>query len=141
MNAPSRENVAQLAGFENLLDAVVVARRSDAGVLVARLAGTAVDVEVPLTDTDVGAPVRIALRAGDALLATAHPPGLSARNIIPGTVASLSQHGTTMQAVVDIGVPVHVHLTPTSSEALHLHAGCAIWLVIKTHSCHPVSTV
>src|SRR5262249_26012377 len=47
LNAPSRESIAQLAGFENLLDAVVVERRPDAGVMAVRLAETAVDLATP----------------------------------------------------------------------------------------------
>ena len=38
-------------------------------------------------------------------------------------------------------VPVVVHVTPVSTQELGLRAGLAVWLVIKTHSCHPVSAV
>src|SRR5204863_90403 len=44
MNAPAQESVALLAGFENLLEAVVVDRRPDDGVMVLRLARTSVDL-------------------------------------------------------------------------------------------------
>jgi molybdate transport system ATP-binding protein len=141
MNAPSRESVAQLTGFENLLDGVVVDRRPDAGVMVTRLAGTAVELETPLAATEIGHAVRVAIRAGDILVATEHPRGLSARNILPGIVVTLSRQGTTVRADVSVGVPIEVHITPTSSEVLNLRPGSDVWLVIKTHSCHPVSTV
>jgi molybdate transport system ATP-binding protein len=141
MNAPSQESIAQLAGFENLLGAAVVDRRPDAGVMVTRLAGTAVDLETPLADIEVGRPVRVAIRAGDILLATERPHGLSARNIVPGTIATLTRRGATVRAAVDIGVPIEVHITPMSSEALDLQPGREVWLVIKTHSCRPLSAV
>ncbi|HEX3704219.1 MAG TPA: molybdenum ABC transporter ATP-binding protein [Vicinamibacterales bacterium] len=141
MNAPAQESVAQLAGFENLLEATVVDRRPDAGVMVARLARTNVTLETPLVDAGTGDALRVAIRAGDILVATERPRGLSARNIIAGTISSLSREGATIRADVHIGVPIEVHLTPTSSTALDLRPGHDVWLVIKTHSCHPVSAI
>ena len=141
INAPSEESLAQLAGFENLLDAVVVDRRADAGVMVTRLARTGVELETPLFDATPGQPVRVAIRAGDILVATRHPEGLSARNVVAGTIAALSREGAIVRAHVQVGIPIEVHLTPTSSEALDLRPGRDVWLVIKTHSCRPVHAV
>src|SRR5262249_35010473 len=132
INVPSLDSVAQLTGFENLLDAIVVERRSAAGVMVTRLAQTAVDLETPLVDAEVGHPVRVAIRAGDILIATERPHGVSARNIIAGTICGLSRQGATVRADVHIGVPLEVHLTPTSSDALDLRPGRDVWCVIKT---------
>jgi molybdopterin-binding protein len=64
---------------------------------------------------------------------------LSARNVLPGTVASLVRQGPFVRANVDIGIPLQVHVTPSSSDELGLCAGRAVWLVVKTHSCHPVT--
>ena len=141
IETPSRERLAQLTGFENILEAVVVSRRPEAGVMVARLARTDVDLETPVTDAETGCPIRVAVRAGDIMIATQLPHGISARNLLSGTIASLSRVGTLVRAQVDVGVPIEVHITPTAVEALGLHAGRQVWLVIKTHSCHPVSTV
>ena len=141
MESPAHERVAQLAGFENLLDAVVVQRRPDAGVMANRLTGTTVDLETPLAEVEVGAALRIAIRAGDILIATEPPRGLSARNQLPGIIGSLSRQGAFVRADVDIGVPVEVHVTPMAIENLNLRPGSQVWLVIKTHSCRPVSTI
>jgi molybdate transport system ATP-binding protein len=138
MESPSQAPLAQLAGFENLLDAAIVERRPEAGVMVARLAGTTVDLEAPLADLD-GASVRIAIRAGDILVASEHPRGLSARNIVRGTIASLSREGPVVRAAVDVGTMLEAHITPASSEELALRIGVPVWLVIKTHSCRPVA--
>jgi molybdate transport system ATP-binding protein len=139
MNAPAQESVALIAGFENLLEAVVIDRRPEAGVMVLRLARTSIDLEAPLLDAAAGQPMRVAIRAGDILVATERPNGLSARNIIPGTISALTRQGATVRADVHVGaVPVEVHLTPTSTEALDLRPGRDVWLVIKTHSCRPV---
>src|SRR5262245_17191919 len=141
LNAPSHESVAQLAGFENLLDAVVVERRPGAGVMSVRLAGTATDLETPLTSSAVGDRIRVAIRAGDILIATEHPRGLSARNVLAGTIGRQARQGATVRLEVGIGVPVEVHVTPAASADLDLRPDRSVWLVIKTHSCHPVSAV
>jgi molybdate transport system ATP-binding protein len=140
LEAPSHGHIAQLAGFENLLDAVVDERRVAAGVMVCRLAGD-VSLETPLADVAEGQRIRVAIRAGDILVATVRPYGLSARNILHGTVDSLSIAGAIVRATVRAGVPLEVHLTPTSCEELELRPGLGVWLVIKTHSCRPVSAV
>ena len=99
MEYPAHERVAQLAGFENLLDATVVQRRPDAGVMASRLAGTTVDLETPLADVEVGQPLRVAIRAGDILIATEPPRGLSARNQVPGTIDTLSRQGRSFESM------------------------------------------
>ncbi len=135
MNAPMQERVAALVGYENVLDAVIVACQPEAGVMTTRLAGTATRIETPLVDGQAGEPVRVAVRAGDILLAAERPVGLSARNIIEGTIASLRRTGAFVTAHVSIGVPVEVHVTPSACHELQLQQGRKVWLVIKTHSC------
>jgi molybdate transport system ATP-binding protein len=141
MESPSRDSMAQLAGFENLLDATVVRRRADVGVMVARLAGAPIDIETPLADVAVDRPVRLAIRAGDILIAIEPPSGLSARNVLPGIITSLAHEGSLMRVCVDVGVPIEVHVTPTSSEELGLRPGRSVWIIVKTHSCRPVTTI
>jgi len=84
----------------------------------------------------VGASLRVGIRAGDILLATSPPVGLSARNVIPGRVASLEQHDVVVSARVNCGVEVDVHLTLAARDSLQVVPGREVWLVIKTHSCH-----
>ena len=141
LEMPSRERMAQSAGFENILNAIVVNHQPDTGVTVTRLAGTQVDLETPLVDVAPGDPVLVAVRAGDILIATEPPRGLSARNLLRGTIASLSRDGAVVSAQVDVGALIEVHITPAAVEALALQPGRDVWLVIKTHSCHPLSTV
>jgi molybdate transport system ATP-binding protein len=139
MDAPAHETLAQLAGFENFFTATVTARRPDAGVMHCRLDGTTTELEVPLADAEVGAPVRLAIRAGDILLANQEPRGLSARNVLQGTLAFTVREGATVVARVDAGVFFTVHLTPSAVETLHLRQKSAVWLVVKTHSCRLVA--
>ena len=136
MRAPRQETVAQLAGFENVFDAIVAATHDDRGTMTCSIAGSAVQLETPLVRVEVGSKVRVAISAGDILLATTHPAGLSARNIIPGSVTSLSQRDVMVAATVNCGVEMEVYLTLAARDSLEVQPGSRVWLVIKTHSCH-----
>ena len=136
MTAPREETVAQLAGFENIFEATVTAIHEDRGTMTCRLNGSKVDLETPLVRAEVGSTLRVGIRAGDILLATIEPRGLSARNLIPGRVISLTQRDVIVVARVNCGVEVDVHLTLAARDSLALQPGQEIWLVIKTHSCH-----
>ena len=138
LNAPRRKKLAQAAGFENLLSATVLDLREADGVMRVRLGDSACEIEVPLGYSAIGSRVQVAVRAGDILLATERPQGLSARNIIKGQIVSLEQRGTMVIARVDSGALFVVHVTPEAVRALELAAGKPVWLVLKTHSCHLV---
>jgi molybdate transport system ATP-binding protein len=139
MDAPAHETLAQLAGFENFFTATVTAKQPDGGIMQCRLDGTTTELEIPLADVDVGGPVRLAIRAGDILLANQEPHGLSARNVLPGTLVFTVREGATVVARVDAGAFFTVHLTPTAMETLHLRPKSLVWLVVKTHSCRLVA--
>jgi molybdate transport system ATP-binding protein len=139
METPPHETVAQLAGFENFFSGSVLTRRTDAGVMHCRLAGSGTELEVPLTTAPERTQIRIAIRAGDILLANQEPRGLSARNVLRGTLASLKREGALVVADVDAGERFVVHLTPSAVDALAIATGVQVWLIIKTHSCRVVS--
>lgn len=136
MSAPRLETVAQLAGFENIFDATVIAAHEERGTMVCRLSETGVEIETPLMRAGVGSGLRVGIRAGDILLASLPPVGLSARNIIPGRVVSLVQRDVIVVARVNCGVEMEVHLTLAARDSLQLQPGREVWLVVKTHSCH-----
>ncbi|MGA8028858.1 MAG: TOBE domain-containing protein, partial [Bryobacteraceae bacterium] len=138
MNAPMQETVAQLAGFENVFDVLVQAVRPERGTMTCQVAGDGgpLLLETPLVRGGVGAALRVGIRAGDILLATTPPVGLSARNVIPGRIASLDQHDVIVSARVKGRVEMEVHLTLAARDSLQLALGQEVWLVIKTHSCH-----
>lgn len=140
LSAPGQETVAQLAGFENILDATVESLHADRGTMICRVTAaepmSAVLLETPLVRSQPGATLRVGIRAGDILLAVSRPVGLSARNVIAGRVLSLDQRDVIISARVDCGVEMEVHLTLAARDALELVRGKEVWLVIKTHSCH-----
>jgi molybdate transport system ATP-binding protein len=136
MSAPRQETVAQLAGFENIFDAEVVAAHEDRGTMTCRIGGSKVELETPLVRAEIGSTMRVGIRAGDILLATVQPQGLSARNIIPGRIISLEQRDVIVTARVDCGVEMNVHLTLAARDSLELRDGREVWLIVKTHACY-----
>jgi molybdate transport system ATP-binding protein len=145
MMAPMQETVAQLAGFENIFDATVESVHPERGTMACKITPRSVEdspdwssvvLETPLVRGGVGAPLRVGIRAGDILLATSPPVGLSARNVIPGRITFLEQRDVIVVARVNCRVEMEVHLTLAARDSLQLAAGREVWLVIKTHSCH-----
>jgi molybdate transport system ATP-binding protein len=140
LDAPRHSSLAQASGFENLFSGVVTELREADGVMRVRLVKGTCEIETPLGYAAAGTAVRLAIRAGDILLATERPFGLSARNIIAGKIILLEQRGTMFAAQVatdaDHAVVFTVHLTLGAKRALELEVNRPAWLVIKTHSCH-----
>ena len=136
MSAPRSETVAQLAGFENIFDAKVTSIHEERGTMTCVLGGGMVELETPLVRAEVGSKLRVGISAGDVLLATTVPVGLSARNILPGQLLSLWQRDMIVVARVDCGVEMSLHLTLAARDSLELVPDKKVWLIVKTHSCH-----
>ena len=141
MRAPRLETVANLSGFENIFDATVTALHERRGTMTCRLGSGQVELETPLVRAEVGSRLRVGVRAGDLLLATESPHGLSARNILPGAIIQLEQRDVIVSAMVDCGgTEFEVHITLAARDALQLEPGKRVWVVVKTHSCHLLGT-
>lgn len=138
LTVPARETIAQLAGFENIFDATVESIHEDRGTMSCRLEGGVV-LETPLVRAAVGSYLRVGIRAGDILLATRQPDGLSARNVLPGKLLELTQRDVIIAAEVDCGLNFEVQMTLAARDSLRLAPGREVWLIVKTHSCHLMS--
>ncbi len=142
LQAPQLETVAQLSGLENIFDATVVALHENRGTMTCRIGMSELgmgqlELETPLVRAEAGSHLRIGIQAGDILLGTENLRGLSARNVLPGTILRLEQRDWMVSASVDCGdVEFEVHVTLAAQEALCLAPGKNVWVVIKTHSCH-----
>ena len=136
LQRPQSESVAQLAGFENIFECSVTGSHPEYGTMTCRIAGSTLDLEVPLVRVNASLPLRVGIRAGDILLASSLPQGLSARNVVDGTVTSLEQRDMKVIVVVTCGPAFEVHLTLGARESLQLKPGARVWLVVKTYSCH-----
>jgi len=139
LDAPRQQRLAQVAGFENILEGTVREIRLADGVMRVVLKRSTTSIEVPLDHAQPGDDVRIAIRAGDILLALERPAGLSARNILRGTLKSIEQRSLTMICKIDAGALFEVHVTLSAARSLSLHPGRELWLVLKTYSCHVVA--
>jgi molybdate transport system ATP-binding protein len=122
ISAPQQETVAQLVGFENVFDSVVEAVNPERGTMTCSVAGEGgpVLLETPLVRGGIGTALRVGIRAGDILLATVPPVGLSARNVIPGRILSLEQRDVIVTARVKSRIEVEVHLTLAARDSLQL---------------------
>jgi molybdate transport system ATP-binding protein len=136
LDAPRTVALAHAAGFENLLTGHVLEHRTNDGVMLIGLDGSQCELEIPLGVSPVGEKIQIAIRAGDILVATQLPYGLSARNVLPGRVESVETRGSVVSLQVDCGVRFLVRVTPGAMRSLELATGSVVWLVVKTHSCH-----
>lgn len=96
--------------------------RTPAGLL------TVPDVAAPL-----GTEIKVRIRARDVLISVTRPDGLSARNILPATVAGIERiDPATVQLTLDCGGhAVPSTLTAKAAAELRLEPGAAVWAVIK----------
>lgn len=138
LRAPRQETIAEIVGFENLFDAAVVALDERQGTMRCRIGNDGRELEVPLAHAKVGSRIRIAIRAGDIIIAGEHPHALSARNTFEGRIVDIKREGRKVVVNVEAGIVFEVNITPGACEELHLEPGKKVWLVIKTYSCNLV---
>jgi molybdate transport system ATP-binding protein len=98
------------------------------------LRAAAGDLRVPYIDMRLGTQLRVRIRARDVMLALEPPRGLSALNILPGTVAEIgAAEGPIVEIRLDCaGEPLIARLTRRSVEALGLAPGRPVYAVIKS---------
>ncbi|TIT40699.1 MAG: molybdenum ABC transporter ATP-binding protein, partial [Mesorhizobium sp.] len=80
--------------------------------------------------------VRIRIRARDVMIATGQPTGLSALNILPGTIVAIEPgEGPTVEIGIDCnGATVIARITEQSRQTLKLQLGRKVYAVVKTVS-------
>jgi molybdate transport system ATP-binding protein len=115
-----------------ILAATVAAHDRAFGLTVLRAA--AGELRVPYIELPVGAAVRVRIRARDVMIALQPPQGLSALNVLPGTIAEIAGgDGPIVQMRLDCaGEALVVRLTRRSVETLGLEPGKAVHAVIKS---------
>ncbi len=135
LTSPRHETIAQIVGFENVFDAAVIALHEHQGTMLCQLQDGRCELEVPLIRAQAGSAVRVAIRAGDIMIAAQRPHGLSARNTLRGRIRSIRREGVTVIVGIDAGASFEVHVTPSAVDELRLAPEREVWLVIKTYSC------
>jgi len=115
-----------------ILDMRVASR--DPAFGMATLASALGEIQVAGLDAEVGSHVRLRIRARDVLVATERPRGLSALNILPGTVLAVGAgDGPFADVQIDCnGQTVTARITRQSSHLLGLAPGLAVFAVVKS---------
>jgi len=91
---------------------------------------------VSLRDVAAGSRVRVQLLARDIILATESPRGLSVQNALQGVIVDVSddEHEAVLVKVDIGGAIVLARITQNALEALHLHVGTPVWVLVKAVS-------
>jgi molybdate transport system ATP-binding protein len=135
------EVFARAAGgrdFENVLRGRVISATGD----TARVEiGPEVELVVPRDELAPAMHCLIGLSARDLLLASQRPAGLSARNVLAGTVADLAPAGEEVGVDVELApaVRVRANVTQAAVSELALAPGARVFVVAKTHSCRLIA--
>ncbi|WP_323778949.1 molybdenum ABC transporter ATP-binding protein [Leisingera sp.] len=119
-----------------LLEAQVVCHHADG---LTELNAGGVPLFLPQIAKSLGSPVRVRILAHDVILSRHRPEGLSALNILPGTVEHV-RIGSGPGAMVSLQTPagrVLARVTRRSAQALELEAGAECFTVVKTVSIAP----
>ncbi len=127
------------AEAETLIEARVAGHDREAGVTRVELPGPApARLSIPHSpDLVAGRTVLLAVGAGEVLVATARPEGLSARNAVEVAIEAVEPAGDGF--LLRAG-PWLAHLTPEAIRELGLAPGARVWLVTKTHSWRVVAS-
>lgn len=135
----SAPTLARLSGVENAFEGEIVAKHPERGTMTCRIGDCR--LEIPYGAHEIGQSVPLAIRAGDILLATGEPTGISARNRLRGRVVQLTPRGYDLLVQVECGkvTSFSALITREAQQELNLQVGQEIWLVIKTHACYIVS--
>jgi molybdate transport system ATP-binding protein len=137
---PGTLQVARSAVFENIFRARVLSLDQSSGTMACDIGDVVLDC--PLPNPLPASEVNVAFRAGDILLAIEEPRGISARNILPGTISRLTRREHVVAIEVRLGsntkrsVTITSYVTPHAVASLKLAAGAEVWAILKTHSCH-----
>ncbi|MEM7079805.1 MAG: molybdenum ABC transporter ATP-binding protein [Pseudomonadota bacterium] len=89
---------------------------------------------VPETASTTGTQVRVRIAAQDVLLARSRPQGLSALNVLSGTIEKLEPHSSS-SVIVHLASPVGplvARITRRSLQNLGLEQGTNVFAIIKT---------
>ena len=122
---------AGIRGVGALLAAEVGQHHDDG---LTELSSGGVSLFLPRIAAPVGTTVRVRIAAQEVILSRKRPDGLSALNILPGTVASL-RAGAGPGALVAVDTPagrILARVTQRSAAALGLAPGVSCFAVVKT---------
>lgn len=142
LRQPAAPRIARLAGVENLLRMRVARLQPEDGAMICEtLESPPLTLETPLAEAHQGDMVTVGIRASDVILANNEPRGLSARNVLAGTVTTVRPRSPGHDVIIDCGagLPLVSHVTRHAVTQLGIHEGARMWAVVKASSCFLLS--
>ena len=132
INQPSFYEAAARNEAGSIIEATVKGYEPAHGLLVLELPGGT--LFVPGQELAAGQKVRVHIPARDVMISTKLPDGLSALNILSGTIADLSANNSHVFTVLVGcgGSMVAARLTSLSVQRLNLAKGMSVFAIIKT---------
>jgi molybdate transport system ATP-binding protein len=126
---------ATLGDVRNVFAANIEGHTTDGGATVLRLVDGPTLI-VPFHDGARDTPLSVSVRADEILLARGTIEGLSARNLVAGTVERVVAHGLEAEVLVRTGGIVWIaSVVAPAVKALRLAPGASVHMIIKARSC------
>ena len=119
--------------FENIFTATLVESDRRAGRTKVRLP-SGLELWVPFVTPPVDSALKIRVSPDDILLGTQRPEGISAGNVLPGTVKKIETVAAEVLLTISAGDEFYVRLTFSAVDRLRLVERTPVFLIIKTRS-------
>lgn len=128
VSRPANREILSLSGRVSVLRAYAVSE-SEPSIITFENG----KLGIPTSKHANGTELRVAVHSDDVTLALNKPTGLSARNIMKGTVTAMDRSDDGAVAVtVDVGLPVYATVTRSAVSELGIRAGMEIYVIMKT---------
>jgi len=123
-------NLVGESSFNNFLELEIKDHLPQSGLSVGKLGSDT--ILIPQVDRPVSSKVFVSIRATDILIATESPKGISARNILKGTINSFErvENGVLVEAFA--GSPLFTKISLEAKSNLGLKVGKQVFLIIKS---------
>jgi molybdate transport system ATP-binding protein len=121
--------------FENVFTVTFIESDTKAGRSKVRLQ-TGEDLFIPYVSQTPNRRMQIRIRADDIIIATHNPEGISAGNVLPGTIRTIDLCGGQAMLTVLAGEEFYVRLTAAAVSNLGLSEESPVFLIMKTRSFH-----
>jgi len=126
---PSNTSLLGLSGRVSVIRAEAVSPEETEGKVIIRDSR----MLIPTKTQKPGTKMRVTIHSDDITLSVKKPEGLSARNIIKGTVKNMDETPDgAVSILVDIGIEVYATVTKTAVSELCIETGSEIYTILKT---------
>jgi molybdate transport system ATP-binding protein len=131
----SLDTIVQIAEdqLENVFSVITVDSDRTAGRTRVRLT-SGQELFIPYAPQSAGVRLQVRISGSDILVSTQSPEGISAGNILPGTIKSIEIRDGQAMITVMAGAEFYVRLTASAVNRLRLVEQHRVFLIMKTHS-------